>query len=237
MPPTLLVGPPGIGKTMFCIQLADALDASVCLRSLAEASASFLIAGASTQWAGGKPGAVAEHLSRCPVDRAPWFVFDELDKATGDRAFPVGPALLGLLEPYTAKRFRDEALEIEMDVSPACFWFTANELDKVRPELVSRMHVIHVRAPTAFEMPAVVASVDAQLRKERPELTKVFAPLDTAVLLHLNAVAPRELRRVLQAGYASAIRRTSARRGRRSLRMDDLPGGWHGMPDVERVLH
>ena len=237
MPPTLLVGPPGIGKTMFCIELAEVLGASICMRSLAEASAAFLITGSSTQWASGRPGVVAEHLSRCPVDLAPWFVFDELDKASGDRAFPVGPALLGMLEPYSAQRFRDEALEVEMDLRPATFFFTANDLGRVRPELISRLHVIHVRMPTAFEMPAVVASVDAQLRKERPELAKVIAPLDTAVLLHLNAVAPRELRRVLQTGYASAIRRASARRGRRSLRVDDMPSLVGGMSDAERVLH
>ena len=237
MPPTLLVGPPGVGKTMFCIELAEVLGASICMRSLAEASAAFLITGTSTQWAGGRPGVVAEHLSRCPVDRAPWFVFDELDKANGDRAFPVGPALLGMLEPYTAQRFRDEALEVEMDIRPATIFLTANDLRQVRPELTSRVHVIHVRTPTAFEMPTVVASVDAQLRKERPELAKVFSPLDTAVLLHLNSVAPRELRRVLQAGYASAIRRKSVTRGRRSLQVDDMPsvGGW--MPYAERVLH
>ncbi|WP_052378744.1 AAA family ATPase [Polycyclovorans algicola] len=238
LPPMLLLGPPGIGKTMFCIELAQELGAEACVRSLAEMSASWLITGGSAQWSNGRPGVIAEHLSRCPKDRIPWFVFDELDKASSDRGFPVGPALLGLLEPYTAQRFRDECLEIEMDVRPAGFIFTANELKRIRPELISRLHVIAVPAPTAFEMPAVVASVDAQLRKEQPELSKVFSPIDTQVLLHLEAVAPRELRRHLQAGYANAVRRTAKLRGRRDLLLKDLPSGVGGSHDAsDRRVH
>jgi hypothetical protein len=237
LPPILLLGPPGIGKTMFCIELAQMLGAEACIRSLAEMSASWLITGGSAQWANGRPGVIAEHLCRCPKDRVPWFVFDELDKASSHRGFPVGPVLLGLLEPYTAQRFRDECLEIEMDIRPAGFIFTANELKRIRPELISRLHVIAVPAPTAFEMPAVVASVDAQLRKEQPELNKVFSPIDTQVLLHLEAVAPRELRRHLQAGYANAVRRTAKLRGRRHLLLRDLPSGVGGTDVADRRVH
>lgn len=237
LPPILLLGPPGIGKTMFCIELAQMLGAETCIRSLAEMSASWLITGGSAQWANGRPGVIAEHLSRCQKDRVPWFVFDELDKASNHRGFPVGPVLLGLLEPYTAQRFRDECLEIEMDIRPAGFIFTANELKRIRPELISRLHVIAVPAPTAFEMPAVVASVDAQLRKEQPELNKVFSPIDTQVLMHLEAVAPRELRRHLQAGYANAVRRTTKVRGRRDLQLRDLPSGVGQANQADRRVH
>lgn len=225
LPPMLLLGPPGVGKTMFSIELAQTVGAEACLRSLGELSASWLITGASAQWANGRPGVIAEHLSRCPKDQMPWFIFDELDKASKDRGFPVGPALLGLLEPYTAQRFREECLEIEMDIRPATFIFTANELDRIRPELISRLHVIAVPEPTAFEMPAVVASVDAQLRKEQPGLSRVFSPLDTEVLIHLEAQPPRNLRQHLQAAYANAVRRTGQQRGRRDLLLKDLPAG------------
>lgn len=223
LPPVLLLGPPGIGKTMFCMELAQAVGAQACVRSFAELTASFLITGGSTKWANGGPGAIAQHLSECPVDRVPWFVFDEVDKAAGDRSYPLGPALLGLLEPITAQRFRDEALEIEMDVRPAGFIFTANELARVRLELVSRLKVIEVRAPTSFEMPAVVASVDAQLRKEQPKFRKLFAPIDAQVLLQLEAIEPRELRKVLITAYANAARRAPDARGQRRLLAQDLP--------------
>ncbi|MES0873281.1 AAA family ATPase [Sinimarinibacterium thermocellulolyticum] len=237
LPPVLLLGPPGIGKTMFCLELAQTLGAEVCVRSLAELSASWLISGASTQWAGGRPGAIAEHLAQVEPDRVPWFVFDEIDKAAGDRGFPVGPALLGLLEPFTAQRFRDEALEIEMDIRPAGFIFTANERERVRPELISRLQVIEVRAPTRFEMPAVIASVDAQLRKERPQLGKAFASIEASVLLQLEAVAPRELRRVLLAGYAQAARRPVHSRGLRRLLATDLPNAPQCAEPSEHRVH
>lgn len=238
LPPVLLLGAPGIGKTMFCHVLAEALEGASCVRSLAELSASWLITGASTQWANGRPGVIADHLSRCPTDRVPWFIFDELDKAAGDRGYPLGPALLGLLEPYTAQRFRDEALEIEMDIRPACFIFTANDRSRVRPELISRLHVIEVRAPTATEMPAVVASVDAQLRREQPQLAKVFAPLSTPLLSQLGSVSPRELRRVLQGAYATAARRTLRLRGLRTLLPEDLPAEVQKKTDRQtRTLH
>lgn len=237
LPPVLLVGPPGIGKTMFSIELAHTLNAETCVRSLAELSASWLITGNSTQWSNGRPGIIADYLSRCSTDRVPWFVFDELDKATGDRGYPVGPALLGLLEPYTAQRFRDECLEIEMDIRPAGFIFTANDLSQVRQELISRLHVIAIPAPTPFEMPAVVASVDAQLRKEQPALNKLFAPINAEVSLHLGTQPPRELRRNLQQGYANAVARTATLRGKRVLQLSDLPGPARQTNEVDLQLH
>jgi hypothetical protein len=238
LPPVLLLGPPGIGKTMFCIELAATLGALTCVRSLADTTASWLLTGGSTKWANGGPGAIAQHLSDCPENLLPWFIFDEIDKAAGDRQYSVGPSLLGLLEPVTAQRFRDEALEIELDIRPAGFIFTANELDRVRPELVSRLKVIEVRPPTTFEMPAVIASVDAQMRKEHPQLGKVFAPIDATVQLHLQAIPPRELRRVLMAGYARAVRRPAASRGRRRLQVQDLPSIAPSTDEPNsRVLH
>jgi ATP-dependent Lon protease len=237
LPPLLLVGPPGIGKTMFCHELGSLLRASVCMRSLAEMSASWMLVGASLQWARGEPGVIAEHLSRLPERSLPWFIFDELDKAGGERNYPVTPALLGLIEPYTACRFRDEALAVELDVSRACFLFTANKRARVPAPLLSRVQVLEVRAPTAFEMPAVIQSVDAQIRREQPALSRVFAPLRTPVLLQLQAVAPRELRRHLLQAYANAVRRTPCLPGRRVLMPSDLPPeAGMGTPD-ERTLH
>ncbi len=235
--PALLLGPPGIGKTMFCHSLAAALDAELCFRSLAEASASWLISGSSTQWAGGEPGVVAQHIARCGPRRLPLFVFDELDKASAGRNYPVASVLLGMLEPVTARRFRDEALEIEMDLRPASFLFTANERRRVAPELLSRMDVLEVQLPSAFELPTVIASIDAQLRRERPALARLFAPLSAHVLQCLEQVAPRDLRRHLESAYAVAGRRKAKAAGALELGIEDFPSHVVAADRVDTTLH
>ncbi len=202
--PILLDGPPGVGKTAFCRALVAAIDGSLYLRSMAEATSGFLFTGNSSQWSDADAGVFAYMLAKEPTERLPVLLLDELDKARIGN-FPPDQVLLGVLEPSTAKIFRDEYLQLTLDVSPIPIIATCNRTSTIRPELVSRFHYFYVPAPDREQMPAIIRSVDRALRAERPEFAEYFAPLDEAVVAHLVTATPRELRRQLLTAYANAM--------------------------------
>jgi len=206
LPPVLLLGPPGLGKTQFAKALAKALDLHLRLQSMAQVTAGWVLTGSARKWADATPGVIARHVAACPMGRAPMIVLDELDKSNG-HYYACDSVLLGLLEAHTAQAFRDENLDLTLDVSPVSFLLTANRTTGVRPEILSRLKVIEIAAPTAEQMPAIVRSVDAALREESPALAEAFEPLDASIIAAFGRRAPRDLRRLLRDAYALVAER------------------------------
>lgn len=239
LPPVLLLGPPGLGKTQFAKALARALDLHLRLQSMAEITAGWILTGSSRKWNDASPGVIARHVTACPMGQAPMIVFDELDKAHPHQNYPSDTALLGLLESHTAQAFRDENLDLVLDVSPMSCLLTANRTTGVRPEILSRLKVIEIATPTSAQMPAIVRSVDAALRQESPALAKVFEPLDQAIVSSLGARPPRDLRRLLRDAYALVVERED--RDEQSLRLTladlEAVAGHRSAPSVPAWRH
>ena len=204
--PVLLLGPPGLGKTQFAKALARALDLHLRLQSMAEVTAGWVLTGSARKWNEATPGVIARHVAACPMGRAPMILFDELDKAHG-HYYACDKAVLGLLEGHTAQGFRDENLDLTLDVSPVSYLLTANRTAGVRPEILSRLKVFEIAAPTVEQMPAIVRSIDAALREESPALAEAFEPLDASIIASFGRRAPRDLRRVLRDAYALVAER------------------------------
>lgn len=114
--PILLQGDPGLGKTFFASELAKLLDLPFKEISLATATSSFALSGSNIQWAEGSPGLISETLASSPVAN-PMILIDEVDKAFTDARYNPLNVFYGLLEPHSSRRFRDEALDIELDAS------------------------------------------------------------------------------------------------------------------------
>jgi SpoVK/Ycf46/Vps4 family AAA+-type ATPase len=203
LPAMLLDGPPGTGKTAFTAALARALGASYASRSLAEASAAWILTGNSGTWHDADAGVFAQLAAKAPQDKLPLLLIDELDKARAHAG--IDAALLGVLEPATAASFRDEFLGLEIDASPIAIVCTSNSTAAMRPELLSRLRVFSVPLPNAAQMPAIARSVDMQLRTERHGLAVRFFPLGDDVIEALATSSPRDLRRILAGAYTRAL--------------------------------
>jgi ATP-dependent Lon protease len=213
--PILLLGDPGVGKTHFARRLARVMQTECELISMNALSAGFVITGSSASWKGAKCGKVAERLVRGQYAN-PVVVLDEVEKASGSsQSDPLG-ALYQLLEPETARAFRDEYIDVEIDASQIFWVLTANSTEGIPAPLLNRMAVYDVPVPSAEQAAAIAQRIYAGLLQE-VKLTRFAAQLDQAVLERLAGVSPRDMRKVLldSLGYAVAA-------GRDEVRPDDL---------------
>ena len=165
LPSLLLVGSPGLGKTRYLHAMAAILGAPIHEVAMSSMSAGFVLSGSDLTWHGAKPGKIAD-VFLYDVCANPIFVLDELDKVSDDsRHDPYGP-LHQLLEKHTAKRFKDEALQLEFNTS-ACSWFaTANRKDDIPEAILSRFQVIDIPELTNEQTPVVAQSIYDDVRSE-----------------------------------------------------------------------
>ena len=217
LPPLLLSGPPGTGKTAFAQRLAASLASRVIQIDMSALETPFSIVGLDVGYSTGRPGLIWEamqHESMTPV-----IVLDELDKArqgVGDRDVPA--FLYSLLEPVSAGRFVDGAIGLPIDVSRAIWIATCNDYTPIHPAILSRFTRVSVTYPTPVEMPAVIRSIHAELLRGADWRTGFEHTLNEDVMQALILLPPRAVWQALEEAYA-----TCALGGRRSLLRSDIP--------------
>lgn len=167
LPPLLLVGPPGSGKSHLALKLADALGLARLVLPGGGDGDSKTLSGTSRGWGNGRPGSLPTLLAQNKTASA-IVVVDEIDKARRDTLNDAGlqAYLLGLLDPLTAKRHRDSYLCAELDLSGLCWIATANKLSTISDALLSRMRVIHIPQPQRPHYPAIAESILSGLAAE-----------------------------------------------------------------------
>ena len=201
LPPTLLVGSPGAGKSRLVRRLADMLDLARLDVSLSGTSDTKIIGGTSRGWAGGRPSDLASLLARRNTASA-MVLLDEIDKASDSHRDGGGVCayLLALLEPETASRHYDNFLKTECDFSKVSWLCTANVLSAIPKPLLSRLRILVVPQPQPQHFPALSRGVIAEL-EQRWHLP--VGTLPPAGDLHINWERLKTARQVRVATEAS----------------------------------
>jgi ATP-dependent Lon protease len=215
IPPILLDGAPGLGKTHFAMELAKALGTTIKRISFDSAVTSATLMGSERRWSNTQFGAVFELI--CLGQYAnPIIVLDEVDKIDSLRDWnPLAP-LHTLLEPSTAKCVRDISVDFEFDASLITWIATSNRKRLLPESLRSRFREFEIVKPSAQEAIQLATAVVAKSFAEM-QLAD-FEPPDKQWVVSLAHLTAREITQAMEQALASAVDQ-----GRNRLTAADLP--------------
>lgn len=202
VPPLLLLGGPGIGKSHYARRLAEALGSSVQIVAGTSLTDRGTIAGLTPLWRGARPGCVAKALL-VGKTLSPVIVFDEVDKATtGYNDERMLDVLLPLLEPETARSFVDEYWGVPMRADGVLWVLTANDIRALSAPLLDRLVIIRVPPLDPAQCDAVTRAIFAEINRCHLD---AFEPLDGEVLRALASSTSRRIRTIIDMALGHAV--------------------------------
>ena len=217
VPPMLLLGPPGIGKTYFTHRVAEVMGAPHASIAFDQPTAGSTLRGSDSYWGNSSTGLLFNLL--CMGDCAnPVVLLDELDKSSsGTNRHEIDPLaqLHGVLEPETSRSTVDISVDIEFDASQVTYVATANSLRGLTLPILSRMEVFSVEPPETSDAVEIARAVVNQvLKRMNLHDTLGFDHKGLYVLAHLS---PRLMLRTTEKAVAAAVAA-----GQREVREADL---------------
>lgn len=199
--PTILLGPPGCGKSRFARRLAEELR-TPCVMVPCGGMADSTIGGTPRRWASGEPSlpvaAIRQHECAGPI-----IILDEIEKIGTERNNGnAHDVLLGLLERETACRWLDPYVEADCDLAAVTWLMTANSVGPIPTVLRDRCRILRFREPgpdhVAVLAPRILQDLYAETGHD-PRWAAPLAPFEVdALVAAWGGGSIRKLTRLLE---------------------------------------
>jgi ATP-dependent Lon protease len=204
IPPLLLAGPPGVGKTHFALRLAAVLGVSRFVYALESAETVAVLCGSEKHWGNTEPGELYKLIVQGEFAN-PVIVLDELDKSSRGTQYRPTNALHAVLEPATARQLRDKSVDLPFDASYVAYIATANRLSKIDASLLSRFELYLIDEPGPRAAVSIARSIVRQTLAELKLGLRFELPCGEVVQQLALLGGPRQMHKVLRAALGRAV--------------------------------
>lgn len=190
LPPVILIGPPGCGKSTNARKLAELSGAPVRKLDAAASNASFAVAGADATWGGAQAGVSLQEIAKTGIAN-PIMIVDEIEKAgalrsSGGSRVSLPEALLGLLEPSSSTSWECPYTRRSYNMSQISWILTANTRTGIPAPLLDRCRVFDIGHPQGEDLETLIRTLAAGL---------IFDEVTDRLIARVLAAAPRDAHR------------------------------------------
>jgi ATP-dependent Lon protease len=204
LPPLLLLGPPGIGKTEFALTIADDFKTKLEIIDISSSQTGSTLTGSEAFWGNSQPGMLFNTLT-LGEKANPIILLDEIDKARGSSGYDPLAALYNLLEPRQARQFHDLSVpELTLDASHVIWMATANCMESVNSPIIDRFTVFTIDNPTPAQSRDIAANQYQRFINNHPCGGAFESTIRADVLNELGKYHPRRVRKILEQAFGEA---------------------------------
>jgi len=147
-----LMGPPGVGKTLFGKALGDILNIPFAQINVGGVDDASVLSGHSFTYSNAQPGLIVRKMIQAGAPRCIVFI-DEVDKTGAKYGInEIMNVLIHITDPNTNDNFNDKFFqEVTFPLSKVLFIFSYNDQSKIDKILLDRIEQINVEAYTTSE--------------------------------------------------------------------------------------
>lgn len=174
--PTILVGGAGTGKSSLARGIGKQLGLHTTVFNAAGVSDG-MFGGISANWSSAGCSIPLQCVNTSKTAN-PLLVIDEIEKAgTGRHNGNLVDTLLAFLDRGNAAKYRDPALETEVDLSWVSYILTANSLDGIPMPLRDRCRIVPIPDPDFHHVGDLVKHIVEDIAQERGLDKRWYPPL------------------------------------------------------------
>ena len=211
LPVINLQGPPGIGKTQFVSALAKALQLEFFSINAAAMRGRFELCGGNPQYADSDLGTIGRIMCFEAKSFQPVILIDELCMAKDNSQDSIIQPLYSFFEREQRKCFKENFLNLELDLSGTIIFTTTNDFELLKPALKSRLVNMEIEPPKPEHMKAITENMYKHCLTDMKLGVYFSDKLPSELLATLCHLPPRDVMEKLRLAIGKACVRADVK--------------------------